>query len=67
MALNDQAFIAEVEALQDNMSARTDYESARYEYALQLLSAIKNYLLSSTIEITGTSSQGPFTGTGTIS
>lgn len=66
MALNDLSFIAEVEALQDAMISKTDYETAKHEYALKLLAAVKNYMMSGTVEITGTSNQGTFTGTGTI-
>ncbi|WP_430801007.1 hypothetical protein [Chryseobacterium arthrosphaerae] len=48
------------------MESKTDREAAKLEYAQKLLNLFKNYLKSGSIAITGTSNQGPFTGTGTI-
>lgn len=66
MALNDQLFISKIIALQSQMSDETDTAQASQKYAQDLLQAIKTYLMSGTVIITGTSNQGPFTGTGTI-
>ncbi|MDZ4147877.1 MAG: hypothetical protein U1C58_06305 [Flavobacteriaceae bacterium] len=67
MTLDDATFIAQIEALQDEMLQDTYYTTAKQQYAQKLLLAIKAYLISGTVDITGTSSQGAFTGTGNIS
>jgi len=67
MPLNDAQFIQEVEDLQLEMEKETDRAAARAKYAQKLLSIIKKYLMSGTVNITGTSNQGAFTGTGQIS
>ena len=43
-----------------------NYEESKRIYAEKLMQAIKDYLMSSVIQITGTSNQGAFTGTGKI-
>ncbi|ROH98279.1 hypothetical protein EGI16_21620 [Chryseobacterium sp. G0240] len=67
MPLNDAQFIQKIVDLQSEMEGYTDKASARELYAQKLLIIIKEYLMSSTVTITGTSNQGPFTGTGKIS
>lgn len=67
MPLNDAQFLAKAEALQEDMEKETDRTTARKLYALKLLTLMKEYLTSATVTITGTSNQGPFTGTGKIS
>lgn len=66
MPLNDAKFIQDVVAIQTEMEGQTDRTAAKLIYAEKLLKLIKDYLKSSTITITGTSNQGSFTGTGTI-
>ncbi|MEG0927263.1 hypothetical protein [Chryseobacterium sp.] len=66
MALNDAQFLQQAEELQTEMESYTDRSVAKKKYAEKLLKLVKDYLKSATIEITGTSSQGPFTGTGEI-
>jgi hypothetical protein len=66
MALNDAQFIADVVAIQDQVRTATDYDQSKEQYAQLLLNAIKTYLQSGTVTITGTSNAGAFTGTGTI-
>jgi hypothetical protein len=66
MPLNDAIFIQKIESLQQDMESKTDRAAARTEYAQKLLAAIKDYLKSGTVTITGTSNQGAFTGTGQI-
>lgn len=67
MTLNDEGLINDIIAIQDEMRNATDYEQSKVIYATKLMQAIKAYLLSGavTVDITGTSSQGAFTGTGT--
>lgn len=67
MALNDEQLKQDIISITDAMRTKIDYEQSKEEYATQLMQAIKAYLTSATITITGTSNQGPFTGTGTIS
>ncbi|AZA90916.1 Uncharacterised protein [Chryseobacterium nakagawai] len=66
MALNDAQFIQQAVDLQTKMEAKTDRDAAKQDYAVQLLKLVKDYLKSASIEITGTSNQGPFTGTAKI-
>ncbi|QTV06060.1 hypothetical protein [Faecalibacter bovis] len=66
MALNDAEFIQAVIDLQDEMIESENYEASKLIYAQKLLAIIKNYLMSGTVIITGTSNQGAFTGTGNI-
>ncbi|PTT43722.1 hypothetical protein DBR28_00080 [Chryseobacterium sp. HMWF028] len=66
MPLNDAQFIQQAVTLQQEMEGKTDKNTARQEYAEKLLKLLKDYLKSASIEITGTSNQGPFTGTGKI-
>lgn len=66
MALNDPQFVQEIIAIQDEMIAATNYEASKQIYAEKLMQAVKHYLQSGTVTIQGTSNQGPFTGTGTI-
>lgn len=67
MTLNDKAFEEKIIQIQDEMIGATDYEASKQMYAVKLVEAVKVYLMSGTVTINGTSSQGPFTGTGTIS
>lgn len=66
MPLNDALLKQKIIALSDEMVAKEDYETAKVAYADGMVAAIKEYLMTATLQITGTSSQGPFTGTGTI-
>lgn len=66
MALNDAQFIQQAVDIQTSMETKTDRPAAKQEYAERLLKLIKDYLKSASIEITGTSNQGAFTGTGKI-
>lgn len=70
MALNDTAFKNAIIALQDDLNARVDYETAKVEYAEKLLQAVKNYIKSGTVTVTvsttGTASSHTGTGTGAI-
>lgn len=67
MTLNDDGLIEAIISIQDEMRNATDYEKSKQIYATKLMQAFKSYLLSGTItvDITGTSNQGAFTGTGT--
>jgi hypothetical protein len=71
MALNDNAFKAEIIALQDEMIAAEDYDAAKVIYAEKLMTAVKNYIKSGTVSVnvttTGTATSHTGTGTGTIS
>lgn len=67
MTLDDQGLVADIIAIQDEMRTATDYEQSKTVYATKLMLAFKKYLTSGTVAITGTTPQGPFTGTGTIS
>ncbi len=67
MALNDTQLETKIIALTDDMLTKEDYASAKLEYASKLVAAIKEYLTTATVSVTGTSNQGPFTGTGTLS
>jgi len=66
MPLNDAQFIDKVVNLQTEMETKTNRASAKVEYAQKLLAAIKEYLKSGDVAITGASNQGAFTGTGKI-
>lgn len=66
MALNDEQLVQDIIRIQDEMIKSEDYEKSKRMYAEKLMQAIKDYLLSSVIQITGTSNQGAFTGTGKI-
>lgn len=71
MALNDTAFIQEIIALQDDMATKTDYASAKLEYAQKLMQAVKNYIMSgdvnTTVATTGSATAQTGTGIGSIS
>lgn len=49
MALNDNAFKAEIIALQDEMKTAVDYETSKEIYAEKLMIAVKNYIMSGTV------------------
>lgn len=66
MALNDEKLIQNIIAIQDEMIQPNNYNEGKRIYAEKLMQAFKQYLLTATIQITGTSSQGAFTGTGKI-
>ena len=66
MALDDNALKEAFKTIADDMVQKEDYELAKEQYATAMVLAIKTYLMSSTIQITGTSNQGAFTGTGNI-
>ncbi|GGE89459.1 hypothetical protein SAMN05443634_104104 [Chishuiella changwenlii] len=66
MPLNDELFIQEVISLQDEMIKSENYNESKRLYAEKLVACIKKYLTSATVQITGSSSQGPFTGVGKI-
>lgn len=67
MTLDDQGLVADIIDIQDEMRNATDYEQSKLIYATKLMQAFKKYLMSGTVTISGTTPQGPFTGTGTIS
>ena len=66
MALNDEQLVQDIISIQDEMIQSENYEESKRIYAEKLMQAIKDYLMSSIIQITGTSGQGAFTGTGKI-
>lgn len=66
MALNDEQLVQDIISIQDEMIRSENYEESKRMYAEKFMQAIKNYLMSSVIQITGTSNQGAFTGTGKI-
>ena len=66
MALNDEQLVQDIISIQDEMIQSENYEESKRIYAEKLMQAIKDYLMSSVIKITGTSNQGAFTGTGKI-
>lgn len=66
MVLDKPQLIKDIEDIQDSLKDETDYESAKKKFAQLLADAIEKYQKSGTVTITGTSNQGPFTGTGTI-
>ncbi len=59
MALNDAQFLQQAEELQTEMEGYTNRSEAKKKYAEKLLKLVKDYLNSASIEITGTSNQGP--------
>lgn len=71
MALNDTVFRNEIIALQDEMIAAEDYDTAKLVYAEKLMQAVKKYIKSGTVTVnvatTGTATSHTGTGTGTIS
>ncbi len=67
MALNDTAFKQAIISILEQMLQQEDFETAKEMYANLLVAAVKAYLQSGTVTITGTSNQGAFTGEGTIS
>lgn len=71
MGLKDNAFKAEIIAIQDEMIKAIDYEDAKEIYAEKLMVAIKNYIMSGTVTVsvntTGSATAQSGTGTGTIS
>jgi hypothetical protein len=67
MPLNDNLLKQNIISITDTMMQQEDYESSKEVYADMLVAAIKAYLTTGTVTITGTSNQGPFTGTGIIS
>lgn len=71
MALNDNAFKAKIIALEDEMIQAEDYATAKVIYAEKLMLAIKEYIMSGTVNVnvstTGTATSHTGTGTGTIS
>ena len=66
MALDKATLIQDIKDIQNDLKDRTDYEAARDEFANKLADAIEKHLKSGTVNITGTSNQGAFTGTGEI-
>ena len=62
MALNDEQLVQDIISIQDEMIQSENYEESKRIYAEKLMQAIKDYLMSSVIQITGTSSQVAFTG-----
>ena len=60
MALNKEQLKQNLISIQDEMIRSDNYEMSKEIYAQKLVNAIEAYLLS------GTSNQGPFTGTGKI-
>lgn len=66
MALDKATLIQDIKDIQDDLKDRTDYETARNEFAQRLADAIEKHLKSGTVNISGTSNQGAFTGTGQI-
>lgn len=67
MPLNDELLKQSIISITDTMMTQENYEASKEVYATMLVAAFKAYLTTATISITGTSSQGPFTGTGIIS
>lgn len=66
MALNDEKLIQDIISIQDEMISSENYEESKRIYAEKLMKAIKGYLMSSVIQISGTSNGGAFTGQGKI-
>lgn len=67
MTLNKPQLIQDIKDIQDELKDEVDYETSKQKFAEMLADAIEKYVKSGTVEITGTSNQGTFTGTGTIS
>lgn len=67
MTLNKPQLIQNIKDIQDELKDEVDYETSKQKFAEMLADAIEKYVKSGTVEITGTSNQGAFTGTGTIS
>ncbi|SHK69830.1 hypothetical protein [Epilithonimonas mollis] len=67
MALDKPTLIQDIKDIQDELKDETNYETAKQKFAEKLADAIEKYHKSGTVAITGTSNQGPFTGSGTIS
>ncbi|HAP94537.1 hypothetical protein [Epilithonimonas hominis] len=67
MTLNKPQLIQDIKDIQDELKDEVDYETSKQKFAEMLADAIEKYVKSGTVEITGTSNQGAFTGTGTIS
>lgn len=65
MALNDNAFKAEIIALQDEMKMAVDYETSKEIYAEKLMIAVKNYIKSGTVNTTVSTTGSPTAQTGT--
>ncbi|QSS96583.1 hypothetical protein [Psychroflexus sp. ALD_RP9] len=67
MALNNPKLKQDIINITDAMIEQDDYDTSKEIYADMLVAAIKDYLQSATISISGDSNQGAFTGTGQIS
>lgn len=67
MTLNKLQLIHDIKDIQDELKDEIDYETSKQKFAEKLADAIEKYVKSGTVTISGTSNQGPFTGTGTIS
>lgn len=67
MTLNKPQLIQDIKDIQDELKDEVDYETSKQKFAEMLADAIEKYVKSGTVEIIGTSNQGAFTGTGTIS
>lgn len=67
MTLNKPQLIQDIKDIQDELKDEVDYETSKQKFAEMLADAIEKYVKSGTITINGTSNQGAFSGTGTIS
>lgn len=71
MALNDNAFKAAIIEIQDEMKDAVDYDQSKEIYAEKLVLAVKQYIMSGTVNTTvtttGSATAQTGTGTGTIS
>ena len=62
MPLNQEKLKQEIISIQDEMINAEDYEASKEIYATKLMLAFYEFLLSGSLSVTGTSSQGAFTG-----
>ena len=67
MALNDTLFKQKIIDLQDQMIQATDYETAKEQYAEQLMLAVKAYIISAKVTVATTGTATNHTGIGIIS
>ena len=63
MPLNQEQLKERIISIQDEMINAEDYEASKEIYATKLMLAFYEFLMSGTLNVTGTSSQGVFTGT----
>lgn len=63
MPLNQEQLKQRIISIQDEMMNAEDYEASKEYYATKLMTAFYEFLMSGTLNIVGTSTQGAFIGT----